>query len=141
MPKLIVDTNCMAETFSGTCSADLRLVRDCLLSGAGVLTYGGSKLTEEYARIDNVRRVLLRLDQAGRAQKVTRQLVDNEEAVIRALHICKSDDEHIIALARISGARVLCSKDQALHADFKNLTLIAPKGAVYQKAAHKKLLR
>ncbi len=34
---------------------------------------------------------------------------------------CRSNDHHVVALAQVSGARLLCSRDQALQADFKNL--------------------
>ena len=55
---------------------------------------------------------------------------------------CVSDDPHVIALAQESGARLLCSLDEALHTDFTNPRLInAPRGHVYQNAAHKHLIR
>ena len=53
----------------------------------------------------------------------------------------KSDDEHILALARVSGARLLFSGDQDLHDDFKNADIISnPKGKVYQTQEHGHLL-
>lgn len=62
--------------------------------------------------------------------------------------MCQSDDTHIIALAQISGARLLFSNDKALHQDFKNKELINnPRGKVYStlrgsdfRASHKNLL-
>lgn len=52
----------------------------------------------------------------------------------------KSNDGHIIALAKVSGVNVLVSLDEDLHKDFKNKKLIKG-GKVYQKANHKCLLR
>ena len=53
----------------------------------------------------------------------------------------KSDDEHILALARVSGARLLFSGDKNLHDDFKNAEIIGnPSGKVYQSQKHKRLL-
>ncbi len=49
----------------------------------------------------------------------------------------QSDDEHIIALAMIAKVKVLISKDQALHQDFKAKI---PDGSIYQKKKHKHLL-
>jgi hypothetical protein len=52
-----------------------------------------------------------------------------------------SDDPHVIALARVSGARILFSRDVDLHSDFKNHRIISgPRGSVYQNRAHKDLL-
>jgi hypothetical protein len=54
----------------------------------------------------------------------------------------KSDDPHIIALAKVSGARLLCSKDQNLHTDFGNRVFIdKPRGNIYQNQSHAKLLK
>ena len=60
----------------------------------------------------------------------------------------KSDDQHIIALAQISGARLLYSHDGDLQKDFGNKKLIdRPRGKVYSTkkiksftSAHKRLL-
>lgn len=44
----------------------------------------------------------------------------------------QSDDPHILALAVVSGARLLYSNDRLLQHDFKNLALInQPRGKVY----------
>ena len=55
---------------------------------------------------------------------------------------CRSNDAHIIARARISGARVLYSHDHDLHNDFRNRVLVrAPRGSIYQSAEHVHWLR
>ena len=70
---------------------------------------------------------------AGRIRKIP----DDKEPEIKAKEKnlrkeCVSNDAHIIALAQISGARLLCSNDQDLHKDFKNKKLIdSPRGRVY----------
>lgn len=62
----------------------------------------------------------------------------------------RSDDPHILALARVSGARLLYSNDKNLQQDFKNKKLIdQPRGKVYStisgggkfQYSHKRLLR
>ena len=51
---------------------------------------------------------------------------------LQASEIFESDDVHVIALAQISGARLLYSNDQDLHTDFKNRKWIAdPRGKIY----------
>lgn len=80
------------------------------------------------------------LDQAGRAKAVPDAKVDARMDIV--VPHCVSDDPHIIALALESGARLLCSLDQALHTDFTNPQLInSPRGHVYQNAAHEHLIR
>ena len=62
---------------------------------------------------------------------------------------CKSNDKHIIALAQVSGARLLYTNDGDLQTDFQNRNLINnPEGKIYttQKRkdysdTHKRLLR
>ena len=71
-----------------------------------------------------------------------KEVVNAEESLVVSTGLCVSDDPHIIALARVSGARTLCSNDNNLHTDFKNQRLLShPRGGVYQNANHGHLLR
>jgi len=106
----------------------------------GRLVYGG-RLTQELFRVESTRRYLRALQQAGKAFLIPDRAISAEEAHVIALRLCRSNDPHVIALARISGARTLCSDDEDLHHDFKNLRLIKPKGYVYQEPGHAHLLR
>ena len=45
--------------------------------------------------------------------------------------VCQSNDQHVIALAIVSGARLLYSNDRRLQRDFKDRRLIDPPGKVY----------
>ena len=55
--------------------------------------------------------------------------------------LLQSDDSHVIALARASGARLLYTGDTALIADFKDKRLIdKPRGRIYSGAANSDLL-
>ena len=65
---------------------------------------------------------------------------------------CRSNDPHVLALAQLSGARLLYSNDRNLQRDFRNKSLISnPPGKIYStgerrnpnkefRFAHKKLL-
>ena len=63
--------------------------------------------------------------------------------------ICASNDSHILALAIVSGARLLYSNDTALQQDFKDKRIIGnPRGKVYStledsdfQPSHQRLLR
>jgi len=111
-------------------------VKDALMSRRNVMVYGG-ELRREYIPINNIKRILFRFDQAGIAKKFPDADVDNETDIVKKMKVCLSDDEHIIALARVSKARLLCSEDTLLHRDFKNKKLIdSPRGKIYQTRKH-----
>ena len=97
-------------------------------------------MRREYFRSEKVKRMVRQLDQAGRAKAVPDAEVDAKTRAVAPQ--CVSDDPHVIALAQVSGARLLCSLDHALHRDFTNPQLInAPRGHVYQNATHEPLIR
>ena len=53
-----------------------------------------------------------------------------------------SDDVHILALARASGARLLYTGDKNLMTDFKTKSIIDnPRGKIYSNAKQKNLLK
>jgi hypothetical protein len=110
-------------------------------SDQGRMVYGGNRLCNELFGSANARRRLRVWKQAGRALQYPDQLVDDEKSRIDQLGIAKSNDTHIVALARVSGARTIYTTDTALHDDFKNLSLVNnPGGRVYQNQKHRHLL-
>lgn len=141
---LIIDTNIAARVFRNPEDPDFGYIHTCILTGRPCnarFVYGG-ELAREYSRSPNILSIILELDRAGRARRISDELVDNETQVVVDSQLCRSDDPHIIALARVSNVRLLCSHDQALHQDFKNSALIDdPRGKVYQTTAHKRLVR
>ena len=69
---------------------------------------------------------------AGRVRQETTVKVDEREEKLIEEGRCHSNDTHVIALAQISGARLLYSNDKALHEDFGNKRMIdKPRGKVY----------
>jgi len=106
----------------------------------GRLVYGG-RLTKQLFRVARAQLAILELDRAGRATRFPDSEVEAERRRVKGFRLCKSNDEHIIALAIVSGARTLCSRDTDLHEDFKNRALIdKPRGRVYRDASHAGLL-
>jgi hypothetical protein len=107
----------------------------------------GGKLREELRRAGKViGSFLLELRRAGRLLDIADEEVDEEtRAVMELLKELeeKSDDPHVLALARVSGSRLLASDDSrsGLHALFKDKRFLDPPGQVYKKAKHRHLLR
>jgi hypothetical protein len=140
---VIIDNNLAFQIFRDQPESDYLPVFNWLHSEDknGRLVYGG-RLRDELVKREGTRRYLRSLYQAGRAHLVPDSVVQEMESQVKETGLCRSDDPHVIALARISGARTLCSKDKTLHQDFKNPRLISkPKGCIYQTANHARLLR
>ena len=69
---------------------------------------------------------------AGRTTLVNDDQVTQLQHQLESNRACRSNDAHIIALARLSGARLLYSNDRELMDDFRNRGLIPkPPGKVY----------
>lgn len=138
---LIIDANFVHRVYP-TPDPDGLPVQRSLTAGSARLVYGGSRLSQEYRNCSaEFRRWVVRLDQAGRARKVSDERVDQIEHELAQARACVSDDPHIIALAQVSGVRLLCSNDALLHVDFTNRDLInTPRGHVYQSAGHARLI-
>ncbi len=138
---LIVDANLASLIFGEPASSDFQPIIAWLTSPQqeGRLVFGGH-LAIELSKVNAARRFVKVLLQAGRARFIPAGALENETNRLRG--VCSSNDPHVIALARVSGARILCSRDKTLHQDFSNTKLISrPRGHVYQRAQHKHLLR
>lgn len=136
---MIVDSCIAGEIASG--NAELSPLVNWLTHGDGKLVHGGL-LTRELTRNVKFLGFLSELNRSGKAIRIPDEPLREDAAAIARLGINRSNDLHVIALARISGARLLCSSDRDLHKDFKNRRLLAkPRGRVYQSADHDRLLR
>ncbi|SRR6266568_1274863 len=137
---LILDTDIVHKVFPLP-SADFEPVHRALMGGHAKCFYGGG-LTREYQQMVSFRRLLLRLDQQGIARQFDDSRVDSEEKKLRGRGVCQSNDAHVLALAIVSKARLLCSEDEALGEDFTNPEILSkPRGNIYKRAEHAHLIR
>ena len=140
---IIIDANVASSVFSDRPHADFSPIKRWLLdeNRNGSMVYGGY-LATELDRVQNAKRMLRELSRAGRAFLFPDAIVDTEKNQLIANRACESDDPHVIALARISGGRTLCTQDRALQRDFRNPNLISnPRGSIYLRPQHCHLLR
>ncbi|NJL28982.1 MAG: type II toxin-antitoxin system VapC family toxin [Thermoanaerobaculia bacterium] len=140
---VIVDANVAALVFSPAPADDFAPVRRWLDDPRkdGRLVYGG-QLARELEKLGAARRYLKSLAQAGRALFYPDAQLQREQTALADTPAVRSDDPHVLALARISGARTLCSNDEALREDFKDSALISrPRGNLYTRSEHVHLLR
>lgn len=134
----IVDASVASRFFRDPIDPELEPLWEWITSRRGVLVAGGRLLDELYM-VGDAARALRNWERAELARFEPRDEVEAETRQIA--NRCRSNDAHVIALARLSGARRLCSEDRRLHADFGDPELINnPRGRVYQNKEHAHLL-
>ena len=129
---IIIDANKIGE-FLDADNDDMEPVR-AWLSEFGKIVYsvsGNSK--EEREQYQSFPHKFL---EYSRANKLIRVNPSDVEKEIKNLPNLKSNDQHIIALAKLKNVKVLVSGDQRLHEDFKEIA----GGKVYQTKEHRHLL-
>jgi len=140
---VIIDTNVAQRVLCTTDDPDYGDLHSRLFAANRnqiCLVYGG-QLLREYVRSSVIIHLIRLLDQTGRARAISDSLVDSETQRVIAEGLCISNDEHIIALARVSGVRVLCTNDACLQDDFRNPLLVRkPRGKIYSRKSHKRML-
>lgn len=131
----IVDANAAHEVFGSSDEQPTGAGKgffQWLNSGKGKLVVGGEKLEKELGRVPKFRMWAIQAQLSGRLISKERDSIDQEAKKIKENSILQSDDPHIIALAQMSGARLLFSNDKDLQKDFKNPAIISePRGKVY----------
>lgn len=136
---LIIDVNVAADVLV-TAKNQYGSISKGLTNGSLRLVYGG-ELFREYQQVSHVMKILLILDRSGVAIKFSDELVDLETEVVKKIGTL-SNDQHVIALARVSNARILITNDKLLQTDFLNKNLIkSPRGSVYKNKNHDHLLK
>ena len=132
----IIDANVADEVFgSNRPEAGVEFFK--WISTRGRLVVGG-KLLEELNRT-SAREWARQALNAGLIRNVGEGDVNARTKKIQNESIYNSDDPHVLALAQISGARLLYSNDPGLQDDFKNKSLINyPRGKVYSTRKHRR---
>lgn len=154
---VIIDVNILSDVFGENRSeAGAKLFEwiDDPRKG-GHLVLGGTKLRAECMHVSAFSAWWRRATFSGVATEIKAKVIDDLEKDLIAEDSCSSDDEHIVALAKVSGARLLYSNDAALVDDFRNKgktpnLLPSPRGKSYPSSDpprdqrfsndHKKLL-
>lgn len=125
----IVDANVVGDVFGVNRTPVGADFLDWLETPRARLAVGG-KLLDELAKHASFVKWAETAIADGRVRRVHRKEVETAEARLPKAQI-RSDDPHVIALARISGARILYSKDGDLCDDFRNSGLVPrPQGRI-----------
>ena len=102
----IIDANVAYQVFSEDRPPAGKRFFDWLSSPRGELVVGG-KLRAELTRDVRFQRWLTSAIRYGRARSVVDDEVEERAQELHRTRACKSDDEHVLALALVSGARLL----------------------------------
>ena len=142
----ILDANSWPEVFSSDKPPAGEAFRDWLRRQRGFLVLGGKLRTEVTTGVKRKLQIQ-QLQLSGTVVPIPDAPVNAAETALKADGSCVSDDQHIIALAQVSGARLLYSKDRALHSDFTNPKILS-RGKVYSTMSsteltdsHRRLLK
>ena len=137
---IIVDANKMGAFLANPVREDVAPIHRWLEKRSGTLVYstGGNFASEVGAKS---RQKLLSYVQAGRARLVDAADFDEDEQRLNDNAALRSDDAHVLALARFSRARVLFTADGELRDDFKDKRFIdKPRGKIYSGKQNASLL-
>ncbi len=127
----IVDANVVGEVFGQDRPEAGQRFFEWLVSGKGVLIAGG-KVYDELGQSKRFQELARSVLLAGRLRTENTAAVAERAQAIKDEGACASDDPHVLALAQVSGARLLYTNDRTLQRDFTNGDLIAgPRGKVY----------
>lgn len=132
----IIDANVVGEVFGSNPTPAGKEFRAWIIKGSERLICGG-KLQEELERIGDFKKWARDALNYGKIKNINEEDVRMKMAQIQKESI-QSNDPHILALAQVSGARLLYSNDKKLHKDFKNPALIDPVGSIYSTLMKKK---
>ncbi len=127
----ILDANVAGQVFGADRPAAGRAFFDWLNSDHGRLVIGG-KVRRELDRNRAFRQWRMQAVLAGQITLLSDDAVDSKTRQLANEHVCHSDDEHVVAVAQLSGARLLYTNDRDLQRDFNDKALIdQPRGKVY----------
>ena len=128
----IVDANAVWEVFGSNRPEAGQKFFDWLTVGSGILIIGG-KLLSEVSKDKRFNKWASEAIKSGKMRIEDSTEIEKREVEIARTCQVKSNDVHIVALAQVSGARLLYSNDGRLIGDFKDKSLIdRPRGKTYR---------
>lgn len=126
----IVDTSVANEAFAVDANEAAQKFLEYVSQGKLKLTVGGSRLNDEFSTCGSqFLQWLSRALKFGFAVRVDDSAVDRTEEEIKNSGSCESDDEHVVALAKITGSKLVFTNDRDLQNDCKSL--LVPPAKIY----------
>ena len=130
---IILDTNMFSSYLE---SDEMKPLRNWIQNRGGKIVFSDiGKLGRELQKHRKMAQRLKLHRRAGKVKVVGKIEVARARTELKYLDL-KSNDIHILALAKAGNVKLLCSKDRHLHSDFKRVI----HGKVYQGREHSHLL-
>ena len=128
----IIDADTVHEVFGNNQNEAGEAFFDWIVEGDGHLVIGGKNEVELTRGSQGFRDWKWQLQSAGKMTIEDGEKVNNKTNKLINDRACVSNDAHVVALAQVSGARLLYSNDNDLQQDFNNYRLIrSPRGKVF----------
>ena len=128
----IIDADTVHEVFGSNKNESGEAFFDWIVEGRGHLIVGGKNEEELTRGSKEFRDWKWQLQSAGKMTIEDDEKVKNKTDKLINDGVCLSNDAHVIALAQVSGARLLYSNDGNLQQDFNNYRLVrSPRGKVF----------
>ena len=139
----IVDANVGHEVFDSNRHTEAgRFFYNWLMRPNGGTIVAGGALLRELNRSESFRRFFGERLLASRARRIPDDQVSRAEEEVRSQGVHSSNDEHILALATVSGARLLFTNDQDLQQDFTDRQIVGgTRGRIYTTIEHRDIRR
>ena len=143
---MIVDTNRLSVFLRKPNNEDVVPIRDWLNKGRGKVVYStGGKFEKDINEF--ARNTLNELTRGGKAKLIPQQQLKSDISRLEKDSNYESNDAHVLALAVVSGARLLYTEDKALRDDFKKgkwkngkFIISNPRGKLYSSKDNSDLL-
>lgn len=137
----IIDNDVSHQVFGTNPTEPGLFFRNWLGRSNGGIIVAGGRLFRELIQNTNFQTFFEARQQAGRAIRIPDAVVDAAEEELQSVDT-RSNDKHVLALALVSGARLLFTNDRALQEDFRDRRIIAgTRGRVYTTVARNDLRR
>ena len=119
---------------------DSEPIREWLKAGGRLVYSIGGGFSKEIGNSSSYRKRLAIYASAGQAHRIPSKYFAEDEKKLKNFDI-RSDDPHVLALARFTRTRLLYTNDPELIEDFKDHNLLKnPRGKVYSTAKNSDLL-
>ena len=135
----IIDKDVLFEAFGRKQTEAGIQFRGWLDSGRGTLVVGGQNLKELTQNKNFERWFMEERRREDRVRQIKDEIISKREQALGRDGRLRSNDKHVLALALVSGARLLYSNDCILKIGFLNAEVIQkPRGKVYTTRRGKK---